>query len=201
MDLKKLTTPILIELLKGRARFPKLFLLRCKLSVGRFKAGIDPRFPKDLIELCALPLWVYLNLKQRIGQRQAYEVMRVALLIGGTTMQNFQFRTVDRERTFENFCDGEIENNRTGIVRWNTMEVVERSANRFELKITRCLFHELAISVGAPELTPVVCQVDNAFFNSYLPDEVLYQRGGPGRRIADGAKECNFIWERHVPNA
>jgi hypothetical protein len=146
-------------------------------------------------------MWVYLNLKQRIGQRQAYEVMRVALLVGGTAMQNFQFRTVDKERTFENSCEGEVENNHTGIVRWNTMEVLERSPKLFELRITRCLFHELATALGVPELTPVVCQIDNAFFNSYLPGEVLYHRGGPRRRIADGAKECNFIWERKTAPA
>jgi predicted ArsR family transcriptional regulator len=112
-------------------------------------------------------------------------------------MQNLQFRTVDNERTFEHFCDGELENNRSGIVRWNKLEVVERTARRFEIRVTRCLFHELATAAGAPELTPAICQVDNAFFNSYLPDVMTYQRGGPGRRIADGAKECNFVWELH----
>ena len=63
------------------------------------------------------------------------------------------------------------------------------------MKITRCLYHELASSVGVPELTPIACQIDNACFNSYLPDQVLFHRGGPGHRIADGSKECRFIWE------
>ena len=63
------------------------------------------------------------------------------------------------------------------------------------MKITRCMFHEFATSVGIPELTPVACQVDNAFFNSYLPDQMIFSRGGAGHRMSDGAKECNFIWE------
>lgn len=93
------------------------------------------------------------------------------------------------------FADLEIENNRTGLARWNKMEVVERTAQRFEVKITRCMFHEFAVSLGIPEMTPIVCQIDNAMFNSYLPDEMTFDRGDVGRRIADGKRECNFIWE------
>ena len=77
------------------------------------------------------------------------------------------------------------------------MEVIERSARRFEIKITRCMFHEFAISAGIPELTPVVCQIDNAMFNSYLPDEMTFDRGLLGGRIADGKRECNFVWKLH----
>ena len=75
---------------------------------------------------------------------------------------------------------------------------MERTASRFEVKVTRCLYHELTSSLGVPELTPIVCQIDNAGFNSYLPDEVRFHRGGPGHRISDGAKECRFVWEREV---
>ena len=125
--------------------------------------------------------------------------MRVVLLAGGTAAQNLQFDTVHKERNFHNFSELEIENNRTGLVRWNKMQVVERSARRFEIKITRCMFHEFATAVGAPELTPVVCQIDNAMFNSYLPDEMTFDRGLLGGRIADGKRECNFVWELRTP--
>ena len=194
-DLKKLTTPILLHMLGKELRFPRLFLLRCKLTLGRFKATIDKRFPAELIDLAALPVWVYMNLKQRIGPRRAFEIMRVALLTGGTAAQNLQFDTVQKERSFQNFSDLEIENNRTGLVRWNRMEVVERSAHRLEIRVTRCMFHEFAISAGIPELTPAVCQIDNAMFNSYLPEEMTFDRGPRGGRISDGNRECNFVWE------
>ena len=194
-DMTKITTPLLIHMLAQELRFPRSFLLRCKLTLGRFKKTIDGRFPPELIELAGLPLWVYLNLKRKIGQHRAFEIMRVALLTGGTAAQNLQFDTVHKERNFQNFSELEIENNRTGLVRWNKMEVVERSAQRFELKITRCMFHELAVSLSVAELTPVVCQIDNAMFNSYLPDEMTFDRGLLGGRIADGKRECNFVWE------
>lgn len=194
MDLKKVTTPILLHMLRNEFRFPLLFMLRCKLTVSRFKRTIDPRFPADLIELGALPLWVYINLKKKIGQKKAFEIMRVAILTGGLAMWNFSYKAAERERNFKNLCDAEIEVNKTGFTKWNTLEVVERTERRFEIKITRCLYHELAVSVGVPELTPVFCQIDNAAFNSYLPDRIVFDRGGPGHRIADGARECKFVW-------
>ncbi len=194
-DMKKVTAPLLLHMLGKELRFPRLFLLRCKFTLGRFKKTIDGRFPRELVDLAALPAWVYLNLKQKIGQHKAFEIMRVALLTGGTATQNLQFDSVHKERNFQNFSELEIENNRSGLVRWNKMEVVERSAQRFEIKITRCMFHELAVSVGIPEMTPMVCQIDNAMFNSYLPDEMIFDRGLLGGRIADGMRECNFVWE------
>lgn len=196
-DMKKVTTPLLLHMLGKELRFPRLFLLRCKFSLGRFRRSIDKRFPAGFVDLAALPAWVYINLKERIGPHRAFEVMRVALLTGGTAAQNLQFDTVHKERNFLNFSDLEIENNRTGLVRWNKLEVVERSARRLEIKVTRCMFHEFAISAGIPELTPVVCQIDNAMFNSYLPDEMTFDRGLRGGRIADGRRECNFVWELH----
>lgn len=194
-DMKKVTTPLLLHMLEKELRFPRLFLLCCKFTLGRFKKTIDRRFPRELVDLAALPTWVYLNLKQKIGQHKAFEIIRVALLTGGTATQNLQFDTVHKERNFQNFSALEIENNRTGLVRWNKMEVVERSAQRFEIKITRCMFHKFSVSLGIPEMTPVVCQIDNAMFNSYLPDEMIFDRGLIGGRIADGMRECNFVWE------
>jgi hypothetical protein len=195
MDLRKITTPILTHLLAKDMRFPTLFLFRCKLTVGRLKKRIDPKFPQELIDIAALPLWVYINLKEKIGQQRAFEVMRVAILTGGLAQWNLQYGAADKERTFKNLCDAEIEVNKSGFTQWNTLEVVERSERRFEIKITRCLYHELTVSLGLPELTPVICQVDNAAFNSYLPDKVVFNRGGPNHRIADGKKECNFVWD------
>ncbi len=193
-DMKRVTTPLLLHMLGAEMRFPRVFLLRCKLSLRRFKKSIDTKFPRELVDLAALPAWVYLNLKKKLGQRKAFEIMRVTLLTGGTAAQNLQFDPVHKERNFRNFADLEIENNRSGLVRWNTMQVVERTDTRFELKITRCMFHEFAVYLGIPEMTPIVCQIDNAMFNSYLPDQMTFDRGGVGRRIADGQHACNFVW-------
>lgn len=196
INLRTITTPLLITLLRQEMRFPRIFMLRCSLTVDRFKKTIDPRFPKDFIELTALPMWVYINLKEKIGQRKAFEIMRIAILTAGVAQQNLLFDPVNTERSFDNFIEKELEINRTGTTRWNTLQIVERTNQRFEIKIVRCLYHELTVSLGIPELTPIVCQIDNAAFNSYLPDQMRFQRGGVNRRIADGNDECNFTWEK-----
>ena len=195
MDLRQITTPILTHLLRAEIWFPMLFLIWCKLTVGRVRRRIDTRFPPEFVELAALPLWVYINLKKTIDPPRAFEIMRIAILTGGIAEWNFAYRAAEKERTFEHLCDAEIEVNKTGPARWNTLEVVPRSERRFEIEITRCLYPELCVALDVPELTPVVCQIDNAAFNSYLPDKVLSSRGGPNQRIADGKKECKFVWE------
>lgn len=195
-NMRTITTPLLIGLLKPEMRFPTLFMLKCSLTIGQLKKKIDPRFPKEFVELISLPAWVYLKLKEKIGQPKALEVMRIALLTGGVAQQNLLFDPVYTERSFENLIEKELEINRTGTTRWNTLKIVERTSQRFEMKIVRCLFHELAVSLGIPELVPMVCLIDNAVFNSYLPDQVLFHRGGLHRRIADGDTQCTFIWEK-----
>jgi hypothetical protein len=102
-DILKVATPLLLHMLGKELRFPRLFLLLRKLTLGRFKKAIDKRFPRELIDLAALPAWVYLNLKKKIGQRKAFEIMRVALLTGGTAAQNLQFDTVHKERSFRKY--------------------------------------------------------------------------------------------------
>ena len=197
-DLKKVTAPLLLHLLRDELRFPRVFMWRCVRTLRNFKARIDPRFPVELVDIAALPLWVYINLKRKVGQARAFEIMRVAVLTGGVAQWNLQFQTVDKPRTFDHLCEQELLVNKTGLTRWNTLEVVEQTERRFEVKVTRCLYHELAVSLGVPEITPIVCQIDNAGFNSYLPDEVRFHRGGPGHRISDGAKDCRFVWEREA---
>jgi hypothetical protein len=194
-DLRKVTTAVLLHLLRDEVRFPKLFLWRCFVTRGKLKERFDSRFPKELVELGTLPLWVYVNLKAKIGQKKAFEVMKVAILTGGTAMQSILFETIKRERNFENFSKLELEINKNGTTKWNKMEVIEKTQNRFELKVTRCLYHEFAKAAGVPEFTPIICQIDNAVFNSYLPDEMIFQRGGRKNRIADGSDHCRFIWE------
>ena len=111
MDMSKVTTPILLHLLQAEFTFPRLFLLRCRLTVGRFKKTIDPKFPDELIDLAALPLWVYLNLKRKIGEGKAFEIMRAAILTGGVAHWNLAYRATEKKRTFENLCNAEIDVN------------------------------------------------------------------------------------------
>jgi hypothetical protein len=71
-----------------------------------------------------------------------------------------------------------------GLTRWNQLEIIERGPERLALRVTRCLFHERCVVAGVPELTPVICQIDNAAFNSDMPDHPCFRswRSGPPDR-------------------
>lgn len=197
-NMRAITSAVLLQLLRGRVGSPRLFLLGAALTLAGFKKTLPADLPSELVELAALPVWIYKRLKQRLGQPLAFEIMRVATLTGGIAQWNMQYDTLDTPRTFENFINQEIRANHSGVTRWNTLEIVERRADRFELRVTRCMFHEFCIAAHVPELTPIVCQIDNAAFASYLPDRLLFDRGGAARRIAVGAHECTFKWSlRH----
>jgi hypothetical protein len=92
IDLRKFTTPILVSLLRREMRFPSLFLIWCKLTVGRLEKRIDRKFPQELVDLAVLPLWVYINLKGKIGQKRAFEIMRIAILSGGVAQSSVRYR-------------------------------------------------------------------------------------------------------------
>jgi hypothetical protein len=62
----------------------------------------------------------------------------------------------------------ELEVNRAGPTRWNTLDGVDRTDRCFVIEITGCLYHEPTTSVGVPEITPVIRQIDNAGFNACL---------------------------------
>lgn len=194
-DLTKVTTPILLELLKDEIPSPECFLKECKLSLPNFESTIDKKFPLDLIKFISMPLWVYINLKNKLGAEKAFEIMRIALLTGGVAKQSILFDSINKPRTFENFIEQELQINKTGTTKWNNLEIISKDKSKFEIKITKCLYHELTTSLQIPEATKLICQVDNAVFNSYLPEEVIFHRNGLNRRIADGCNECHFVWE------
>ncbi|OOM79053.1 hypothetical protein CLPUN_17800 [Clostridium puniceum] len=194
-DLTKVTTPILLELLKDEIPSPECFLKECKLSLPNFENTIDKKFPIDLIKFISMPLWVYINLKNKLGPEKAFEIMRIALLTGGVAKQSILFDSINKPRTFENFIEQELQINKTGTTKWNSLEIICRDKSKFEIKITKCLYHELTTSLQIPEATKLICQVDNAVFNSYLPEEIVFHRDGLNRRIADGCNECHFVWK------
>lgn len=194
-DFSKITTPILLDLLQDELPSPECFLQECKTSLPTFQSSIDQKFPPDLIKFISMPLWVYINLKHKLGEKKAFEIMRIALLTGGLAKQSILFDPVNKPRTFENFIEQELQINQTGTTKWNDLEIVYQDENKFEIKITKCLYHELTTSLQIPEATTLICQVDNAVFNSYLPENMIFHRDGINRRIADGCNECHFVWE------
>ncbi len=187
--------PIAYGILKGYIKRPLLFLLGTVLTMPSFKRRISKDLPEDFIKTVALQGWLYIRLKERLGQEKAYEIMRAVVLPIALAVQQGNFRSVEAGRTFENLIKYQQRTNREGPTRWNRMEIEEQSGKRYAFRVKNCMFHEFFSSIGAPELTKFMCATDNAIFSSYLPEEVVFHRNGRHNRIADGASQCRFVLE------
>jgi hypothetical protein len=173
-------------------------LLTTVLTLPKFKRQL-PDLPREFVQITALQTWMYMRLKDRVSQQKAYEIVRACVLPIGLALQQGNFRVVEAPRTFENLVAYQQRTKREGPTRWNEMDILEQSEHRYEFRVTRCLFHDLYTQLRVPELTRLMCEVDNAIFNSYLPEEVTFHRNGLGNRLADGAPTCHFVLEHHMP--
>lgn len=186
----KVSLPLLRHLLEGHVADPQRLIERCKRTLETFKKRLDPRFPKNMVRARAFYLHCYIELKKQLGQEPAYEIMRIVFLTDGEIRMNLVYDTAGG-RSYEKVIQKAIEFNRASGVPFT---IIEQSGDRFEMKMTSCAFWELCCSLEIPEATRLVCQVDDAFFNSYLPEEVRFSHGVPCSRLIDGASACRFVF-------
>lgn len=190
---------MVLGILQGYLKNPAGFLLQTVLTLSSFKKSLPDGLPKDFVDITALQTWMYLRLKERLGREKAYEIVRAFVIPVGLAVQQGTLRTVEAPRTFENFIAFHERMSREGLTRWSRKEVLLHSDKRYEWQILNCGFHDFFSKIGVPELTRLMCEVDNAIYNTYLPDELIFHRDGPGHRISDGAQTCRFIVDRVGP--
>ncbi len=91
-----------LSILQGYIKNPLWFLLSTVLTLPKFKKQLPKDLPKEFIEVTALQTWMYIRLKERLGQEKAYEVVRAFVIPVGLIIQQGNFRNVEAPRTFEN---------------------------------------------------------------------------------------------------
>ncbi len=138
---------------------------------------------------------MYIRLKEKIGQEKAFEIIRASVLTSGLAIQQANFRNVEAERRFDNLKKYQQRANKEGSTKLNTMEIVEESEQRYEFRVTRCLFYELFTYLKVPELTSIMCSIDNVIFNSYLPEKLIFHRNGINKTMMQGNEYCEFVIE------
>ena len=164
---------ILIGVLKGYIKNPIGFILKSKLTFRKYRHDICIDLPGDFIE-----------------------VIRVSVLTSGFVIQQANFRNVEENRNFENLIKYQQRANSEGSTSLNTMEIVEQSNVKYEFHVTRCVFYELFRYLKVPELTSVFCTIDNAIFNTYLPEKLIFHRNGLNNTIPQGNEYCKFVIEK-----
>ena len=187
---------ILLGMLKGYINNPILFLIKSKMLFKKFKNNIKLDLPKDFIETTGFVAWLYIRLREKIGQEKAFEIMRVTILTSGLAVQQANFRNVEDNRSFENLIKYQQRANKEGSTKLNTIKIIEQSENKYEFHVTRCVFLELFTYLKVPELTSVMCSIDNAIFNTYLPEELIFHRNGLNKTMLQEHKYCEFVIEK-----
>jgi L-2-amino-thiazoline-4-carboxylic acid hydrolase len=188
---------ILLGVLRGYINSPLWFLIRSKIAFKKFKKGIELDLPGDFIDSSGFIAWLYLRLIDKTGQEKAFEIIRAGILTSGLAIQQESFRNVEVPRTFENLIKYQQKTNKDGITRLNTMEIIEESDNKYEFRITRCMFYEIFTYLKVPELTQIICSIDNAIFNTYLPEKLTFHRNGINKTLAQGNDICEFVIENN----
>jgi hypothetical protein len=187
---------IVYGILRAYLRRPAWFMLTTMATAGKFKKMAPSFFPEELVRAISLFAWSYMRLKTNIGQAKALEVMRAAFIPTLYAIFSVAFRTTEIPRTFENLVKLH-EFSRKNLFSTAKEEVVEMGDKRYEYRSVSCGYVDLFSAVGIPELTPILCAVDNAFYNAYLPNRVTFSRLGISNTLAEGAPFCTFSYENN----
>jgi hypothetical protein len=190
---KPATSLILLGVLKGYINNPVWFLFKSKITFKKYEKRINLNLPHEFVKNTAFIAWIYIRLKEKVGKEKAFEIVRVAVLTSGFAVQQANFRNAENERTFSNLIKFQQRANTEGSTKLNTIEVIEQTDKKYEFRVTKCLFFELFSFLNVPELTSIICSIDNAIFNSYLPEKLIFHRNGINNTIAYGKKYCDFI--------
>lgn len=188
---------ILLGVLKGYIKNPIGFIIKSKISFKKFKRNIKIDLPQDFIDSTGFIAWLYIRLQRKVGQEKAFEVIRAAVLTSGLAVQQANFRNVEDRRCFENLMKYQQKANNEGSTKLNTMEVIEQTESKYEFRVTRCVFYELFSYLKVPELIEIMCSIDNAIFNTYLPETLVFHRNGLNNTIPLGNKYCEFVIEKN----
>ena len=101
----------------------------------------------------------------------------------------------EMENILKNLIKYQQRTNKEGSTKLNTMKIIEQTESKYEFHVTRCVFYELFTYLKVPELTLIMCSIDNAIFNTYLPEKIIFHRNGLNNTIPQGNKYCEFVVE------
>lgn len=155
----------------------------------------NPQYSTDFVNLISLVSALYKELMKVMNPEKALSVVKASFLPVGLAMQMGNFRYVEDDHTFENLIKYQQRTNKEGPTKLNRMEVIEQCTKTYKFHVHNCMFKDEFTKLGVPELTTIMCAIDNVIFNAYLPDKVHFHRDGVDNRIIDGKHYCTFICE------
>ena len=168
-------------------------------ATGRPFRGVEaPRDPREAAtrKELAPAVNLYHVLRERLGPRQAYQIARRVIL--NTSLLHLRATYPDfGESSFLNLVGGGAEEASSRLATdfpFADTEVVEISRDRAYFDVTACRIPRVLDQVGASELAPVFCEVDELYFRIYEPAVALERK----ETILGGGSRCTFrrTWKR-----
>lgn len=156
---------------------------------------MNPQYPIEFKNIVSVVAALYTQLKKDMKSENALSLVKASFLPVGLAMQMANFRYVEDNHTFENLINYQQRTNKQGPTKLNKMEIINQSNKTYEFHVHNCMFKDEFSKLGMPELTTVMCAIDNIIFNAYLPDKVHFHRSGAGNTIIDGMQYCTFVCE------
>lgn len=163
------------------------------------RGGAEASFVRRL----ALPAAVYAQIRglRGINEEQALTTVGKLILNVGCREQWSHLKSLPtvepggmaRLMAFHDLMDEK------GAPRFNTRIYLEKSENRCDFLITRCVFMDFFREVNAPKLTRFFCEVDRSFFPEAFPDFIFHRGDSWQNTIAFGESQCKFVFERRTP--
>lgn len=184
--------------LKGYVKRPFWFLVRTALKASRLKRQLPRKLSMDIKTQVAMISSMYILLKEKVDKERALSTVKAIMIPVAISVQLGNFRYAETERSFESLKKYHEMAISEGPTRTNIKETVESSHQKYHFRVRSCLHKGLFKQLGVPELTEIMCNVDNALYNIYCPDEVLFHRNGPGNTIFEGNEYCEFICEKRT---
>ena len=181
---------MLLGIIKSYVRLPISRIVKAKLDIRSFD-NTETNLPKEFVNSYAFIGNIYKHLTAKIGKEKAFEIMRISLGTVAFMIQQHNFKTVEDGRSFSNLVRNQKKANSEGSTKMNTMVILEDNKTEYIYKVTKCMFFKLFEKLEVPELTSIMCSVDNAIFNFYLPNSIVFSRK-IGNTIFEGKKECDF---------
>ncbi len=133
---------------------------------------------------------LYRALRERLEPERTLELTREVAVTGARIFLRRMVGLLDRRR-FENMEAAERESfvDDIGQRFFNAeLRFDEISPERLRFSATACKFPSLCRAAAAPEIAPLLCEGDELFFGTDLPDVELHRPC----TIAQGAEECPF---------
>ena len=181
--------------IKGYAKNPFWLFIRILLKVPRLKKQLPKKLSDDIKKQAAIIASMYIVMKEKVDKERALSTVQAIITPVAIAVQLGNFRYAETERSFESLKKYHEMAISESPTRTNIKEIIESSDKKYHFRVKSCLHMGLFKRLGVPELTRIMCNVDNALYNIYCPDKVLFHRNGQGNTIFEGSKYCEFICE------